>query len=205
MDDHNSASTELVERIAKDIQAGTFAPGSWLKQVELQRKYQASRPMIRLALDRLSQKRIIQHAQNRGYYVHEGDGDEVMELLDLRAMIECAAAHRIVANATEKHCDTLYALARDFDEKTETGSILEQYEANLIFHRELLSLSGNLQLVTLIEDLRHRIPSAPAGQWQTRARVKQSSAEHFQMVDAVSRRDANDLADVMRKHILQTK
>lgn len=201
----DETTADLVDRIAKDIQAGAFVPGSWLKQIELQRKYDTSRPMIRLALDRLAQKRMIRHVQNRGYYVHEADGDEILNLLDLRAMIECAATPRMVDHVDDAACDRLENLARIFDELIDTGSILEQYEANLAFHRALLETAGNPQLVTLIEDLRHRIPSAPAGQWQTRARVKKSSGEHFDMVTALRARDAKTLSDHIRTHILQTE
>ncbi|AUG54044.1 transcriptional regulator [Thalassospira marina] len=200
----SDSENSLVDQIATDIQAGAYAPGSWLKQIELQQRYKTSRPMIRLALDRLAQKRLIRHEPNRGYYVYEADGDEVRDLLDLRAMIECAAAKRIIRHGTGPECDHLEELAQNFEQLIDTGSILQQYEANLAFHQQLLSMSGNPQIAVIIDDLRHRIPSAPAGQWRTYQRVKQSSAEHFEMVAAIRNRDADALGDTIRRHIQQT-
>jgi len=200
---NNEAETDLLNQIATDIQAGAYAPGSWLKQIELQHRYKTSRPMIRVALDRLAQKQLIRHEPNRGYYVYEADDDEVRDLLDLRAMIECAAAPRIVRHGTGPECEILAQLAQNFEDLIDTGSIIEQHEANQAFHRQLLSMTGNPQIAATIAELRHRIPSAPAGQWKTRQRIKQSSIEHFEMVTAVRNRDADALEDAIRRHIMQ--
>ncbi|WP_158091182.1 GntR family transcriptional regulator [Thalassospira mesophila] len=200
---HSDTEADLMDQIATDIQAGAYAPGSWLKQIELQQRYKTSRPMIRLALDRLAQKQLIRHELNRGYYVYEADGDEVRDLLDLRAMIECAAAARIIRHGTGPECELLQKMAQNFEDLIDTGSIVQQHEANQAFHHQLLSMSGNPQISATIDDLRHRIPSAPAGQWKTRQRVKQSSIEHFEMVTAVRNRDAKALEDAIRRHIMQ--
>jgi DNA-binding GntR family transcriptional regulator len=201
---HTNTETDLMDQIATDIQAGAYAPGSWLKQIELQQRYKTSRPMIRLALDRLAQKQLIRHELNRGYYVYEADNDEVRNLLEVRAMIECAAAARIVRHSTRPECDQLENMAQTFADLIDTGSIVQQHEANQIFHRQLLSMSGNPEIVATIDDLRRRIPSAPAGQWKARQRAKQSSIEHFEMVTAVRNRDAKALEDAIRRHIQQS-
>ena len=44
----------LVDRIAHDIQSGIFGPGAWLKQIDLQERYDAKRLDVRRALDQLA-------------------------------------------------------------------------------------------------------------------------------------------------------
>ena len=56
-----TAQPGLVDRIAHDIQAGVFGPGAWLKQIDLQERYDAKRLDVRRALDQLAAKRLIAH------------------------------------------------------------------------------------------------------------------------------------------------
>jgi DNA-binding GntR family transcriptional regulator len=98
----------------------------------------------------------------------------------------------------------LRRLAAHFDELVLTGTILEQYEANIAFHVRLLKLCSNQELISIVMELRGRGPSAPATQWKTRARIEQSGREHFLMIDALEARDAAALRRILTAHIRQT-
>ena len=58
---------------AQDILAGVLLPGTWLKQIDLERRYKCTRPEVRRALDRLAQKRLVEHVPNRGFRVSSFD------------------------------------------------------------------------------------------------------------------------------------
>lgn len=194
---------DLADRLVRDIQAGRFAPGSWLKQVDLQQRYGCTRVDVRRVLDRLAQKRLVEHVRNRGYYVYADDA-RAEEFRELRLVLETGFADAITARATREDLERLGALARRFERLISTGTLLEQYEANLAFHQALLLVSGSRELVTLVDDLRCRTSSAPISQWLTRARVEQSSREHFEMIEALAERDPARLRAVMTAHIRQT-
>ena len=156
-----SKSLDVAELIARDIQSGVLAPGMWLKQIDLEQRYGGTRLEIRRALDRLAQRRLVQHIHNRGYHVFQPDGTQATEILEIRCILETAAVDSIVANADNAAVEALAALARRFDALILDGTILEQYETNLAFHRALLGLCGNRELVNLVTELRGRISSAP--------------------------------------------
>jgi DNA-binding GntR family transcriptional regulator len=193
----------VADRITQDVRSGVFAPGMWLKQIDLENRYGHGRPDIRRALDYLAQKRLLQHVPNRGYHVFLPDSDQTAHILELRVILETAAVDSIVAQATPSAIHEVDRLARRFDEMVLHGTLLDQYEANLAFHRELLSLCSNPELVVLVTDLRSRTSSALAGQWRTRARIEQSSREHHAMVEALAARDAPRLKEVVALHIRQ--
>jgi DNA-binding GntR family transcriptional regulator len=194
---------EAADLIARDVRAGIFAPGMWLKQIDLETRYGFGRPDIRRALDHLAQKRLLQHVPNRGYHVFLPDGDQASHILEIRIILETAAVDSIVARATPEAIERIDHLARRFDELVLHGTILEQYEANLAFHRALLELCSNPELLNLVTELRSRTSSALAGQWSTRARVEQSSREHLAMVAALKSRDSGMLKDLIALHIRQ--
>lgn len=193
----------LADLITQDVRSGIFAPGMWLKQIDLEKRYGYGRPDVRRALDYLAQKRLLQHIPNRGYHVFLPDGEQTAHILELRVILETAAVDSIVARATPAAIQELDRLACRFDEMVLRGTVLDQYEANLAFHRELLRLCSNPELLTLVTELRSRTSSALAGQWRTRARVEQSSREHHAMVEALSARDAARLKEVIALHIRQ--
>ena len=181
---------DVADLIARDIQSGALAPGMWLKQIDLEARYGCTRLEIRRALDRLVQRRLVQHILNRGYHVFAPDGAQETEILEIRCILETAAADSIVGNADKAAIERLEALARRFDHLILNGTVLEQYETNLAFHGALLGLCANRELVNLVSDLRGRTSSAPANQWRTRARIEQSAREHHAIVAALAARDA---------------
>jgi DNA-binding GntR family transcriptional regulator len=193
----------LADQIARDVRSGVFAPGMWLKQIDLEQRYGYGRPDVRRALDHLAQKRLIQHVPNRGYHVVLPDGEQTAHILELRVILETAAVDSILARATPAAIERIRDLAQRFDDAILNGTILDQYEANLAFHRELLGLCSNPELQNLVTELRSRTSSALAGQWSTRARVEQSSREHHAMIEALSSRDAPRLREIIALHIRQ--
>lgn len=196
---------ELVNRIALDIQSGVYVPGTWLKQVDLEARYQCTRIDLRRALDQLVANRLVEHVHNRGYHVYEPDSRVYAELQDIRVVLELYAAELIGANATPADVRELRRLAKRFDELLPNGTVFEQYEANVAFHRRMLAVCPNRELASMIMEIRRRGPSAPIFQWKTRARMEQSSREHLAMVDAIEARQPARLQKLLREHIQQTE
>ncbi len=193
----------LVDRVARDIQAGVFAPGMWLKQIDLETRYNAKRMEVRRALDQLALKRLVQHVPNRGYHVHSPDNRQTDEARQVRLILETAAADSIVANATAADIAALRLLAHRFIDLTVDGTLIDLYEANIAFHTKLLALNSNRELANIVWELRGRGPSAPVTQWKTRARIDLSASEHVRMIDAIEAGDAAELRRLTRMHIEQ--
>ncbi len=194
---------DAADMLARDIHSGHFGLGTWLKQIDLEKRYGCTRIEVRRALDKLVAKRLVQHIPNRGYHVYQPDERQSDEIRDVRVVLETAAADSIVAAADETAISDLRALAQRFSDLVFDGTLLEQYEANIAFHVRMAGLCRNRELAGLMIEFRGRGPSAPLEQWKTRARIEQSSREHFLMVDAIAARDADGLKRLIRAHILQ--
>ncbi len=199
-----SMEADVTDLILHDIQTGILASGSWLKQVDLERRYNCGRNQVRRALDRLAQKRLVEHVPNRGYHVYEPDGKQAAEVAEIRIILETAIAGKIATNATQGDIRTLRSLAEQFDQLVLNGTMLQLYEVNLSFHHYLISLGGNQELTTLVNEIRQRTSSAPVSQWRTRARIEVSAKEHHQMIDAIVARDGETLRQLLIRHISQS-
>jgi DNA-binding GntR family transcriptional regulator len=195
--------TDATQLILTDIQSGLFPPGVWLKQIDLETRYGRGRNEIRRALDRLAQKRVVEHVPNRGYHVYSADGKQASDIAEIRIMLEAGIVPKVIQHASPEDIENLRGLADRFQELTLHGTVLELYEANLNFHRSFVRLSGNGELESVIGELRQRTSSAPVSQWKTRARVEISAREHHQMVDALQSKDEVALRDLVERHIRQ--
>ncbi|HEX5934971.1 MAG TPA: GntR family transcriptional regulator [Pseudorhizobium sp.] len=194
---------DATQLILQDIQAGHYPPGTWLKQIDLETRYGRGRNEIRRALDRLALKRVVEHVPNRGYHVYNPDGKQAEEIAEIRIMLETAIVPDVVASAAPADIGRLRDLAARFDALILNGTVLEIYEANLSFHRAFVQLSGNGELLKVIEELRQRTSSAPVSQWRTRARVETSAREHHKMVDHLERKETEELKALIERHIRQ--
>ena len=193
----------LADRLARDIQSGVFGTGAWLKQIDLQERYDAKRLEVRRALDHLTQRRVIQHVPNRGYHVHAADDAHQDHIRDIRVLLEVGAAADLMPNVTDAKVARMRALAERFASLLLHGTLLEQYEVNLEFHATLYDMCSNRELVALIHDMRGRGVAAPATQWTTRARIEKSVGEHFEIVAALEARDVARLQRIIGEHVRQ--
>ncbi|WP_117190359.1 GntR family transcriptional regulator [Rhizobium terrae] len=194
---------DATQLILADIQSGILQPGTWLKQIDLETRYGRGRNEIRRALDRLAQKRIVEHVPNRGYHVYKADGKQADDIAEIRIMLETGIVPKVVATAKTSDIRNLRALADRFESLILHGTVLELYEANLNFHRAFVQLSGNGELDGVIAELRQRTSSAPVSQWKTRARIEKSAREHQEMVDLLAARKADELKALVESHIRQ--
>lgn len=194
---------DLADRIAQDIQAGVFSAGSWLKQIDLQERYDATRLEVRRALDQLATTRLISHVPNRGYHVFERDVTRDEQIREIRKLLEVAAVEDLMPHVTKAKLAELRMLADRFQGLLVSGTVLELYEVNMAFHTAMYDMCRNRELVALIYELRKRGPAAPAREWVTHQRIVQSAKEHFDIVDAMASGNLKRVQKAVRSHVGQ--
>ena len=195
-------SDEVAEIMARDIRSGALSTGTWLKQVDVERRYQASRADVRRALEILLQRRLVEQIPERGFYVAEPDERRQRELREIRVTLEISMVDSIMENANGEKLAELREFARRFDHAVENGSVADRYESNQIFHVALASLCTNRELVKLIIDLRGYVPASPMSQWPDMARARLSSREHFAMIEAIRNGEGAELRRLFKVHII---
>jgi DNA-binding GntR family transcriptional regulator len=194
----------LTKKIAEDLRAGLYPPGTWLKQVDLQARYGVRRAAVRKALESLAGRRLIRHEQNRGFSAHPADSDETKQILELRLAIETGYAAQMVEKASADDIIRLTALAEGFEAALKRGAFAELHDTNRQFHRALLDCAQSPVMVATVEELRLRTAPALTTQWMNLPRIALSSAEHFEMIEALAECDAPKLAGLIARHIRQT-
>lgn len=197
-----SRARELAKLIQRDISWGRLSAGSWLKQVDLEAQYDASRLDIRQALDRLEEKGFVRLEANRGYRVETFDTTRFRNVVTIRAMLEAAAAQEVLERIDEEGLARLQDKADAFAAMIAKGTVVDQEEANHAFHSVMLDFCANRDLVAMIFELRGRVPVTVTREKNTAALLAGAAEDHYQIVERLRQRDRHGLDAVVRKHVL---
>ena len=186
-------------RLLDDIRSGVLAPGARLTETEIAERLHISRTPVREAIRRLEADGLVAHLPRAGAVVRKLDHSEVMELYEMRLVLEGTAARLAARAASEVEIDELAAINAEMEAAGGDGAAL--FELNTQFHRTLIRAARNRFLVRSVEAVHTTLlilgPSTLALPDRARAAV----AEHAAVVVALRRRDGEAAETTMRAHM----
>ena len=94
----NTVGTSTFEKIKKDIIFGELAPGVKLKLDALKGRYSASVSTLRETLNRLASEGFVDAEEQRGFFVTQVSREYLIEITNLRILLECHALAASVQN-----------------------------------------------------------------------------------------------------------
>ncbi|MFC3052122.1 GntR family transcriptional regulator [Kordiimonas pumila] len=196
-----SIEMSVSERLQADIFNEYFRPGEWLKQADIEDRYAANRFEVRMALSTLAAKHLIDHIPNKGYRVINPSDRQRAELYEVRTILETAAGKLAAQKCTDEDIAELSLLVDEFDQAIDTKGRAELVRLNLEFHNRFYAVGGNQLLISQILELRERGIPGRRGSWETVAGMRASSEDHRQMVEMLSKRDADGLSYTIYRHL----
>ncbi len=113
-----NASVAATELIRQAILDGRLEPGSRLKEEELARELGISRTPVREALLMLQAEGLIETTPNRGAVVRTHDADDLIDLYQLRALLEGYAARQAATRVSGHELDLTAESCDRFDTST---------------------------------------------------------------------------------------
>lgn len=198
------SAAHLSRRIEADVLLGRLQPGAWLRLVDMEHQYGASRFEVRAAFTALAAIGILEHVPNRGFRVIETTDDELRQRVGARLLLEVPAVTLVAGRATGAELTQLRDLARQFEWAIEHAELHKLDLANHAFHRAFFYLCGNPSIEQLINELRERPRSSGWQHWKTVSRNRDSATDHFALVDAVEAGDEARLRRLAWRHILRS-
>ena len=189
------------DAIRRDIIAGIFAQGEWLKISILVERYGLSAAPIREALNQLEAEGLVELLPNRGARVRVITRDFIADLFEIRLAIEPMLAQRSAAVASPEHVAQLIdiegELERAFLSRETAGMIRE----NQAFHRALHHIRPNKPAIDLIHQHSALVSSVRRHYGFPEQRFDTIIAEHSGLIDACRRRDGRAAYKIMRTHV----
>jgi len=183
--------------IRQAMREGRLVPGQRLVEPDLIATLGVSRGTVREALTRLQGEGLIEFERHRGARVRILTRAKVLELNQIRAVVEGLGARLAAENATDADVAHLLAVQLPFEEASKDYSAYNEQ-----LHNTILGMSRNESLsgfvsATLLESFRLHF-------WQTllkHAVTLRSYSEHEAVVDAIVNRRPEEAEKRMVEHV----
>lgn len=186
-------------RLLDDIRDGVLSPGDRLRETDLAERLGVSRTPIREATPQLEADGLVSHVARQGATLRSLDYAEVMELYEMRAVLEGTAARLSARAASDMELEELDTLNAQLDA---AGTGPEATRLNRIFHATLLDAAKNRFLAKAMLSLQKALLILGPSQMLDADRAKDAAQEHLRIMAALNARDGTAAEKEMRAHIL---
>jgi GntR family transcriptional regulator of vanillate catabolism len=208
----SSQSDRAVLLLREKLLRGAFKPGERLTELGLAPQLEVSRTPVRHALTRLAHEGLLEELPRGGFRVRAFTVDEIWNAIELRGILEGAAARlaaeRLTDPSTLMPAKALLA-AMDRALPRNLADFAAYVQMNDEFHRAIWTLAGNSMLLRNIEHVVQLPFAAPGALVFGEAEVPEAQrtadlaqAQHQAIVDAIERGQGSRAEGVAREHAL---
>jgi DNA-binding GntR family transcriptional regulator len=185
-------------QLLDEIRSGTLLPGARLRETDLAARLGISRTPVREAIRQLEADGLVIHMPRQGATIRALDYAEVIELYEMRAVLEGTAARLAARSASDVELAELAALNAELA-ATATSQLAQ--ELNRQFHMMLLDAARNRFLIKSISALQKTLLILGPTTLTDSTRAADAVAEHASVLRALSSRDEAAAEAAMRTHI----
>jgi DNA-binding GntR family transcriptional regulator len=190
----------IVEALTRAIVEHRLQPGAKLVEQKLADQFGVSRTLVRQALYRLSQNRLIKIEPARGAFVSAPSAAEAQQVFAVRRMLEAGMVRAFVESAKAADIKALQTHIAQEKAAVQRGDVPGRTELLGDFHVRMAQLMHNEVLAQLLSDLISRSALITL-MYQTSSAAAHSHEEHEHIVKAIKARDTDAAIDLMDAHL----
>jgi DNA-binding GntR family transcriptional regulator len=196
--ERDTTAKVVAERLRVEIQHGTLAPGTRLRQNDVAKRFGVSTTPVREAFAQLQAEGLVRIDPHRGAVVFHPSVDDVLEFYDIREALESLAISHAIRNLDDDVADELGRLIATMRQTEDARAWLR---LNDDFHLKLYACAGKPRLSALIDNLRDA--SAPYIHMFVASRPLSERAheEHQAILDACRSGSAAAARKAIREHL----
>ncbi|MFI0909069.1 GntR family transcriptional regulator [Streptomyces abikoensis] len=191
-----SVRGQVLDALRKALVSGELVPGEVYSGPALGERFGVSATPVREAMQQLALEGAVEVVPNRGFRVTSRTERDHAELAEVRALLEVPALLRVARAVPSARWRELRPLAERTAAVAAEGDRAAYAEADRSFHRALLELTGNRQLVIVAEEL-HRRAQCPG---VVTGGLAAHAAEHLRLLDALEARDLTAVETLATRH-----
>lgn len=186
-------------RLYDAIRNGTFGPGDRMREVEVAARLGLGRTPVRDALRRLEAEGIIEHRPRIGAVVRTLDHAEIVELYEMRRVLERTAAEFAAQHATPAEIGEIAELNDTMlahrDDPAEAARL------NALLHRAIYSAGRNRFLMEAARGMANALMLLGPTTLDDGTRVDEVHAQHGAIIAALEAHDAEAAGRAALTHI----
>ena len=194
-----SQGGQAFAKLMRAIETGVYQPGDRLREAEIADRLSLSRTPIREALRRLEAENIIEHRPRVGAVIRSLGQAEVVELYEMRLVLERTAAEMAAKHAAEAEVDALGALN---DEISAAGADASKAAAvNQKFHQAIYLAARNRFLLDAARAMNNALLLLGPTTLADADRIATVAHQHAQIIEAIGAGDIEDAGAAAEAHL----
>lgn len=201
----SGASEKAYTHIRNRLLTGEFAPGVRLSESDLSEQCGVSRTPVREALRRLALEYFVRIEPNRGAFVIDWSREDIMDMFEMRSMMEGLAARKAAERANQVQIEHMTSIISQIDEviaKNSSDMRDNFLTLNREFHDAIFEASGSPKLTEIISRFVEQAIIVRTAAQYSAADIGHSNQQHKELLSAISMGNGVLAETIMRAHIL---
>jgi len=199
--DRRKVTDWVYEELKSAIVDLRLAPGDPLREATLADQLGVSKTPIREALTRLEQEGLVETTSFKGAVVTGYSRQDLLEIYELRELLENAAARTAAESMADADRDRLDRICRESRKLKKNHDAAGLAALISAFDDVLFEQVRNSRIRALIENLRAHLTRIGHLTAEIPGRIEASVDEHEKIVQAIAARDPELAERQMREHI----
>ncbi len=207
---HKPLKEEIYDALHRQIIAGKYGPGDWLRQEDIATQMGVSMTPVREALDLLVASGLAERVPYRGVRVREMSAKDVADAYGLRLILEAIIAREAALHITPQQISKLEKIMDEMKKRVKLHEMPQERQLSREFHTSIAEASGNDLLVKLyavvanafpdwlLYEALYRKPELLTGS------VAQTYEEHTAIMEALVNGDADKAVQKSIEHVLDS-
>lgn len=193
------------EELRGMIISGELPDGTPLRQEALAEELGVSRIPVREALARLEAEGLAASSPHKGYVVTALSRDEILELFELRSLLEPELIRAAIPRMTKADLDQAEAVLFSYNADIDSSDVPNWGEHNTRYHMALYTPSGRRKTLEIVRGLLVNTDRYTRTVLTLGTGVDQAKEDHGGLLDLCKKRSVNQAAALVRDHIQRAR
>jgi len=194
------------ERLKDAIRNANLPPGEPLSENRISKLLGISRTPVREALQKLSQEGLVEIIPGRAVRIANRSFKDVVDVLYIRLLLEPGMMRLIAENVSDEQIALLWNCVVHMEGAAETGDRQGWARADTVWHETISEACPNQLLGEMALQMRNRIHQYANVENELKIQqLKNGTAEHRKITEAIDSRDGDQAEQVMREHLISLR
>jgi DNA-binding GntR family transcriptional regulator len=199
-----SLSAAVIERLRDKILSGELREGEQLRQDAIATEFQISRIPVREALSHLAAEGLITIVANRGAVVSALSPDEIMQMFETRAVLECYMLRHAIPNMKQEDFQSAEDILVHYEESLEKDSEVKSWgQWNWSFHSALYAPANRPVMLSFLKTLNINCDRYTRLHLVFTRDLHRAGQAHRELLDASKTKNPEIAATELWKHITE--
>jgi DNA-binding GntR family transcriptional regulator len=199
-----SLAAAVAERLRERILSGELREGEQLRQEAIAAEFEISRIPVREALSHLAGEGLVKIVGNRGAVVSALSPDEIMQLFETRAVLECYMVRQSIPNITDEDLQRAEEILVRYEQSLEHDSEVKSWGRwNWSFHSALYVPANRPVMLSFLKTLNMQCDRYTRLHLVFTRDLHRAGKAHRELLEVCRSGNPDAAANEMWKHIME--